>query len=84
MVVLVTVTLRTTAATPVGTFPLPAIFTQTDEYAPTLAFAAPTPERVSRSRVGVCGTKNEPAVENASWFTACTLLTLSVAVTVTV
>ncbi|WP_405761138.1 hypothetical protein [Streptomyces sp. NBC_00045] len=77
-------TLRTTAATPAGTFPLPAIFTHTEEYAPTLAFVAPVPARVSRSRVGACGTKNEPAVENVSSFTARTLLTLSVAVTVTV
>ncbi len=81
---LVTVTLRTTAATPAGTFALPAIFSLTGVYAPTLAFAAPVPARVSSSRVGACGTKKEPAVENWSWLTAWTWFTLSVAVTVMV
>ncbi len=78
------VTLRTTAAAPAGTFALPAIFRRTGVYAGTLPLGAPVPARVSSSRVGACGTKKEPAVENGSCLTTWTWLTLSVAVTVIV
>ena len=55
-VALVTVTLRTTAATPTGgTLPTPVIGTSTCAPAPTGLLDAPMPLRVSSTRAGTTG-----------------------------
>ncbi len=55
LVVLVAVTLRTTAVTPAGMPPFPPIFRCAEEYAATLPAGAPVPLRVSSRRVGPYG-----------------------------
>ncbi len=82
-VVLVAVTLRTTEPTPAGTLAAPATFSATELRAPTLAFAAPRPERVSSSRVGSCDVNSVPSVTNLSSFTASTPLAACFTVTLT-
>ncbi len=82
-VVLVTVTLRATAVAPAGTLAAPATFRATELRGPTLAFAAPTPARVSSSRVGSCAVNSAPLVVNFSSLTASVPAAAFFAVTLT-